>query len=88
MFDVILAQSVMPNGNYQLTEILMNPLSWFFGFLTITSVLGTIAHHMQKMRQAELDASLKMEMLQRGMTPTEIEQVLRASTSSRPSKVH
>jgi hypothetical protein len=41
-------------------------------------VFGTVTHYLQKTRQAELDAGLKHEMLQRGMSADEIVQVIRA----------
>jgi hypothetical protein len=45
-------------------------------------VFGTITSYLQKTRQAELDASLKHEMLQRGMSADEIVQVLNASSAN------
>jgi hypothetical protein len=41
-------------------------------------VFGTVTSYLQKTRQAELDAGLKHEMLQRGMSAEEIVQVIRA----------
>jgi hypothetical protein len=45
-------------------------------------VFGTVTNYLQKTRQAELDASLKHEMLQRGMSAEEIVMVIEA----RPGK--
>ncbi len=50
---------------------------------TIGGILGwiitTVAAQWRKVRVAELDAALKQEMLERGMGPAEIDQVLRAN---------
>jgi hypothetical protein len=47
-------------------------------------VFGTITKYLQNVRQAELDAGLKHEMLQRGMSAEDIAQVIQAR--SRGSK--
>jgi hypothetical protein len=41
-------------------------------------VFGTITKYLQNVRQAELDAGLKHEMLQRGMSAEDIERVIQA----------
>jgi hypothetical protein len=52
-------------------------------------VFGTITGYLAKTRQAELDAALKQEMLQRGMSAEEIQMVLAASSKpSRRGKCH
>jgi hypothetical protein len=43
-------------------------------------VFGTVTGYLQKTRQAELDASLKHAMLERGMSAEEIVMVLEASS--------
>jgi hypothetical protein len=43
-------------------------------------VFGTTTQYLQKTRQAELDASLKHAMLERGMSAEEIVMVLEASS--------
>jgi hypothetical protein len=43
-------------------------------------VFGTVTQYLQKTRQAELDASLKHAMLERGMSAEEIVMVLEASS--------
>ena len=48
-------------------------------------VFGTLTNYWRRSRQAELDASLKQQMLERGMSADEIVQVLEAK--SQPSKV-
>jgi hypothetical protein len=52
-------------------------------------VFGTITGYLIKTRQAELDAALKQEMLQRGMSAEEIQMVLAASSKPpRRSRCH
>jgi hypothetical protein len=41
-------------------------------------VFGTVTKYLQNVRQAELDASLKQEMLQRGMSADDIVRVIEA----------
>src|SRR5262245_32923592 len=41
-------------------------------------VFGTVTRYLQNSRQAELDASLKHEMLQRGMSADDIVRVIQA----------
>ncbi len=48
-------------------------------------VFGTLTNYWRRSRQAELDAALKQQMLERGMSADEIVQVLEAK--SQPSKV-
>ncbi len=43
-------------------------------------VFGTVTGYLVKVRRAELEASLKQEMLQRGMSAEEIRNVIEAST--------
>jgi len=49
----------------------------------ISIVVGTITSYLARVHQAELDAGLKQEMLQRGMSAEEIKTVIEASASSR-----
>jgi len=53
---------------------------WFlvFATVTITSVVSTIAGRWKEVRLAEIDGALKQEMLQRGMSAGEIQQVIDA----------
>lgn len=46
------------------------------------AAIGIIAHNWRRARKAELDASLKAEMLRRGMSVDEIERVLKAGRNS------
>ena len=58
----------------------VNPVFFVFGWLTITTVVSSVAYYWHKVRKAELEASLKQEMIQRGMSADEIKQVIEAST--------
>jgi hypothetical protein len=42
-------------------------------------IFGTVTTHLTRVRKAEIDASLKMEMLQRGMSAAEIKMVIEAT---------
>jgi hypothetical protein len=68
-------------------EVLQNPLFIIFGSVTLMAVLPTLGHYWYKARKAELEASLKQEMLQRGMSADEICQVLGATSDGAPKKV-
>ena len=48
-------------------------------------VFGTTTNYLARVRQAELEASLKQDMLQRGMSAEEIRMVIEAR-SGRPEK--
>ncbi len=47
-------------------------------------IFGTVTQYLRKSRQAELDAALKQEMIQRGMSADDIVKVLQAQ--SHPSR--
>jgi len=49
-------------------------------------VFGTITHYLTVVRQAELEASLKHDMLQRGMSAAEIQMVIEATTQRKGKK--
>jgi hypothetical protein len=49
-------------------------------------VFGTVTSYLQQTRQAELEASLKHAMLERGMSAEEIAMVLQASSRNRGCK--
>lgn len=66
--------------------LLQDPVFLVFGFLTVTSVIGTAAHFWYKARHDEIEAALKQEMLQRGMSAEEIVQILQASMGGDPKK--
>jgi hypothetical protein len=63
-----------------------NPAFLFWSAFTLMCVVPTIAYYWWRIRQAELDASLKQEMLQRGMSAEEIQMVLTASSAGRCRK--
>ena len=65
-----------------MSELLRNvdPVFFIFAFLTITTVVSSVGYYWHKIRKAELEASLKQEMIQRGMSADEIKQVIQAST--------
>ena len=63
-------------------ELLTQPIFVIFASVTLMSVIPSIAHYWHKIRRAELEAALKHDMLQRGMSAEEIQMVLQASTSS------
>jgi hypothetical protein len=42
-------------------------------------IFGTVTNHLTRVRKAEIEASLKMEMLQRGMSAEEIKMVVEAT---------
>jgi hypothetical protein len=42
-------------------------------------IFGTVTGHLTRVRKTEIDASLKMEMLQRGMSAEEIKMVIEAT---------
>jgi hypothetical protein len=69
-------------------ELLSHPL-----FLSLSAgvliILGTtFARSWVKVRRATLEAELKMEMIQRGMSADEIERVLGARLGSSKSSLH
>jgi hypothetical protein len=49
-------------------------------------VFGTVTHYLQTVRLAELDASLKQAMLERGMSAEDIKMVLETAASYRGRK--
>jgi hypothetical protein len=46
--------------------------------ITLICIIPTIAHYWWKIRSAEIEANLKHDMLQRGMSAEEIQTVLAA----------
>jgi hypothetical protein len=59
-------------------EIMANPFVFVLGILVLTVVVPTITHYWYHVRNSELDASLKHDMLQRGMSAEEIAAVMEA----------
>ena len=66
----------------------MDPESFFALMIPITAVAGSmiiglvalITKHLRSVRQREIDATLKQEMIARGMSAAEIERVLAAKS--------
>lgn len=52
----------------------------------IIAVTAILAGTYRKMQRDDMNATLKMEMIQRGMSADEIERVLRAKASSAPPR--
>jgi hypothetical protein len=52
------------------------------GGITV-AITQVVSSHRRRMQLDEMDATLKMEMIQRGMSAEEIDTVLRARSSSR-----
>jgi hypothetical protein len=68
-----------------LERLLTNPVFLVFSSVAATSIITTIAYCWQKVRVAEIEAGLKQDMLERGMTPEEIQTVLTASSKAPPA---
>jgi hypothetical protein len=60
-------------------ELLKDPVFIVFASLTLVFSIHTIAYYWWKTRRDELEAALRQDMLQRGMSADEIVQVLRLS---------
>jgi len=52
----------------------------FWGAIVLISIVPTITYYWHKTRKAEMDADLKMKMLEMGMSASEIERVLSAES--------
>lgn len=61
-------------------HLLSQPVFIVFASITIMSVASTATYYWHKVRRAEIEASLKHEMIERGMSAAEIERVLQASS--------
>jgi hypothetical protein len=59
-------------------QLLDSPFVFVLGILVLTVAVPTVAHYWYQLRKAELDASLKHDMLQRGMSAEDIARVLEA----------
>jgi hypothetical protein len=57
-----------------------HPEAVFWTAITLMIVVPAIAHTWWRIRRAEIDASLKRDMLERGMSAQEIQMVLAAPT--------
>ena len=63
-----------------MSEVLNSPFVFVIGILVVTVAVPTITYYWQKTRRAEIDAALKQDMLQRGMSADDIRTVLEASS--------
>jgi hypothetical protein len=59
---------------------LLNPVSVFWIAIVLISVVPTTTYYWHRTRKAEMDADLKMRMLEMGMSANDIERVLRAES--------
>jgi hypothetical protein len=69
-----------------MNHFLDNPMFLVFAWLTITSVVATVAGVWQKVRRAQLNTTLKEEMLERGLSVEEMERVLRPAGQPLPEE--
>jgi hypothetical protein len=53
---------------------------------SLVGIIAIVAHQWRNLRQAEVEAALKQDMLNRGLSVEEIERVVRASTNPANSK--
>jgi hypothetical protein len=67
-------------------ELLQTPLFIIFASVTLITVLPSLAHYWYKAHKAGLEASLKEQMIQRGMSAAEIQQVLEAPANGAARK--
>lgn len=59
---------------------LTNPINIFWIAIVLISIVPTITYYWHKTRRAEMDADLKMRMLEMGMSSSDIERVLKAES--------
>jgi hypothetical protein len=64
-----------------MSEVLFNPINVFWLAIVAMVCVPFGLEYWRKVRKDELDASLKHEMIARGMSADEIERVLAAKTS-------
>jgi len=55
----------------------------FWGAIVLICIVPTLTYYRHKTRQSEMDADLKMKMLEMGMTADEIERVLKAESTNK-----
>ncbi len=57
---------------------------WVLGVVcaTIVALAAIAAGHRRKMQRDEMDTTLKLEMVQRGMAPEDIERILNAKSGT------
>lgn len=62
-----------------MVEILQNREFIFWAAIVLLVAIPSVAHYWWKIRKIEIDAALKHDMLQRGMSAAEIQTVLNTS---------
>lgn len=67
-------------------NVLTNPIAITMIFAMGTSIVVALMKHRYDLRRAEIDATLKQEMIQRGMSAEEIERVLTAKSDAKPGR--
>lgn len=72
---------------FQQTPALIIPVLAIVG-TAIVFLVWIIAHYWHSSRRQELEAALKQDMLNRGLTPEEIERVLLASSAREQPSAH
>jgi hypothetical protein len=60
-------------------ELLNNPVFLVFSSLTLVGVVGILAGAWKRVRQLEIEAGLKQDMLQRGLSADDIKKVVEAT---------
>lgn len=53
----------------------------------LIAVIAIIAHQWRRVRQLDIEGALKQDMLNRGLTPADIERVIFASTDGPPEQL-
>jgi hypothetical protein len=69
-----------------MSEILGSPFVFVLGILVITVGIPTAGHYWCQYRKNELEAGLKHDMLQRGMSTDEIKAVLESPAKAAPAR--
>ena len=64
-----------------MSALLANPPAMVFIMIVLVTVIPTAIIYRHKTRKAEMDADLKMKMLEMGMSASDIEKVLLAESS-------
>jgi hypothetical protein len=66
-------------------HLLQSPVLVIFGAITLITVVPSLAYYWYKARKAEIEAALKHEMIQRGLSADDIERILKATSSGKTS---
>lgn len=63
--------------------IFTNPVSLFWMTIASISIVPIVSSYWSQTRRAEIDAELKLRMIEMGMSADEIERVLRAKSQDK-----